>query len=340
MKNKSEFNLITAFYNLWFPRGTKEITIIAPPSYDGLSDAELTSSNYALMDRVGDRDSVYAMGKLLSRRYSKALIHLISSENLQSQSLLKNYVIIGGPGGIVKNIENNTQETFEGNEACRLFSNKIDSKVSYTDDCESFLFDSIKYKSQYNDRQYMTLDYGYFASFKNPFLKSTKVVMLHGSHTLGVLGSTRVFDGEEDSKQNYLTLRSSLKNEEEFNNLEFETFFSVDVTNGEVSCPSISASTIIPLRKSKKAIRSDTSRSTKHQSLNELKELIQSNIRIAIGKSNVSTKKEMLEKFLNEFSKMESISESQLYDVEKLCNANPSLPEDYVESMRSVLGFD
>lgn len=329
-----------AFYNLWFPKTTKEITIIAPPADDNLKDAELTSSNYALLDRLGDRDSIYTLGKLLSRKYPKALIHLMSSENFQHQSLLKNYVIIGGPGGLITNSETGKKERFEGNEACVVFSEKIESKISYTDDCESLQFDNIKYQSEYSEKGYMCLDYGYFASIKNPFLRTNKIIMIHGSHTLGVLGSIRVFDDLEDSKTNYQILHTYLKNNKDLADLEFETFFKVEVTNGEPMCPSIANSIIIPLQDSKDILFQHKHDTIIHHSLSKLKESIESKIRIAINNTNIEDKKNKLEYFLTEFINLESISEKQLTDIDKLCEENPSIPEEYIISMRGILNVN
>lgn len=124
------------FYDLWFPKYTQSITIVGTPADDNLEDAKLTSPNYALMDNLGDRDSIYEIGKLLSRKYQNALIDLRCSKNFDAQSLTKNLVVIGGPGGSY----NNSEDTIDGNEVCRIFSQEhIKTKISYSDDCENLM---------------------------------------------------------------------------------------------------------------------------------------------------------------------------------------------------------
>ncbi len=327
----------TFFYELWFPKNTTDITVIAPPSYDNLPDAELTSPNYALLDRLWDRDSIYAIGKLLSRRYPKATIHLSCSDDLANQSLYKNLVIIGGPGGIVLNTQTNKMEPSFGNEACRLFSKKIDTSIAYTNDCEIMLFGNCKYESEYDDNSVMSLDYGYFSSFKNPLLRRTKVIMLHGSHTLGVLGATRVFDGEEDSEPNFDTLRKKYNAEGTLRNVQFEVFFKVAAANGEVECPCIEEDKVLELfvaNEPKKRERQKPNWSS--QSL-DLRTQIESILKVAIGNANLDTKKKELKTLLKLYKGNETLSEPALQELLQLCNENPSIPQDTIDHMKGVL---
>ncbi|GHU13794.1 hypothetical protein FACS1894161_4070 [Spirochaetia bacterium] len=84
----------------------------------------------------------------------------------------------------------------------------------------------------------MTNDYGYFSAFQNPLLGTTRIILLHGIHTLGVLGATRIFDGCESNSIANLNLLNKYFNERPDKlKYNFETFFEVKVTRGVVSCP-------------------------------------------------------------------------------------------------------
>jgi hypothetical protein len=230
------------FYRLWFARTTQEITIVAPPSFDGLKDAELTSTNYAQMDRIGDRDSVYAIGKLLSRRYPRSTLHLTCSEDFTAQGLRKNFVILGGPGGTRLSSEGSGVEPVEGNEACRVFMRRAQSAISYSADCESMLIGGSERRASYDNCRHMIQDYGAYSAFQNPFHQASRIVMIHGIHTLGVLGAARAFDGEPDSRQNYDRLLEFFGSVDLIGSTAFECAFEVAVLNGEVECPALDRS--------------------------------------------------------------------------------------------------
>ena len=68
------------FFKIWFPKNSKQISIVPGKEPYPNSDADVTSCNYALLDYVGDKDAVYETAKLLSRRYPKADILLEPSD--------------------------------------------------------------------------------------------------------------------------------------------------------------------------------------------------------------------------------------------------------------------
>lgn len=238
------------FYDIWFGKKTKSITIVPGKEPFPLVDAELTSSNYALMDYVGDKDSVFEAAKLLSRVYNKAEILLEPSDRKCS---LENYecdmLVIGGPGGSEYTNPNGLVEPENGNDLVKelMFSEShiiknasiSRSVVRYTEDCEKMFINGREqfFCAEYDAKGIMTSDYGYFASIVNPWSKKHRIVILHGIHTLGVLGAVKVFNDGLES-QNNISLLRKLGFGEGFN--EFECVFKVPIYRGKIATPQIS----------------------------------------------------------------------------------------------------
>ena len=63
--------------------------------------------------------------------------------------------------------------------------------------------------------------------------------MIHGIHTLGVLGGVRIFDGEPDSRHNFERLAEFAGSIDVVGNSAFQCAFEVAVLNGEVECPNV-----------------------------------------------------------------------------------------------------
>lgn len=238
------------FYDIWFGKKPKAISIVPGKEPFPLQDAELTSSNYALMDYVGDKDSVLEAAKLLSRNYHKTDILLEPSDK---KCMLGNYecnmLVIGGPGGSDYKNPNGLVEPENGNDLTKelMFSvsNVIQnasisrSVVRYTEDCERMFIKGHKQEfcAEYDGNGIMTSDYGYFATITNPWSKKHRIVLLHGIHTLGVLGAVKVFDDKEDAQVN-LDLLQKLGFGSDFN--EFECVFKVPIYKGKIVTPQIS----------------------------------------------------------------------------------------------------
>lgn len=237
------------FFKIWFPKNTKQIFIVPGKEPFPILDAELTSSNYALLDYVGDKDAVYECAKLLSRRYPNANITLEPSDK---KSLLQNFdcnmVVIGGPGGDEYINPNGKQENVNGNDITKLlmFSESHIIKqsaisrsiVKYSSDCEHLILGGgYNYCADYDKSGIMTSDYGYFASIVNPWNPKYQIIIIHGIHTLGVLGAVKIFSDDTLSSENILMLRKlGLANS--FN--EFECIFKVPVFNGKIGVPKLS----------------------------------------------------------------------------------------------------
>lgn len=233
------------FFELWFPASTKEITIVASPADEKLNDANMESRNYALMDNIGDRDAVLEIIQLLSKHYPYAHISLMETSKFLPSMICNNLVIIGGPGG-------NEYVTFdghtvndEGNKICRWFSERFKTKISYTNDCETMVVENKRYTATY-DGSLMKSDYGYFAAINNPTNSQSRVILIHGIHTLGVVGAAKAFSSDINAEGNYRTLHNKILNAYS-PSINFEAFFKVEVFNGQAFCPQISLENILLL---------------------------------------------------------------------------------------------
>lgn len=327
------------FYELWFPRDTQHLTIIAPPADDDLEDAKVTSHNYALLDTLGDRDSIYNIGKLLSRRFPKAIIDLKCSESLSGGSidLNDNLVIIGGPGG---SYNDNVEYEYGGNEVCRLLSKAhIKSKISYSDDCEKMIVSEMAspLQTKYDKRsKLMTLDYGYFSAFKNPFFGKTRIIMLHGIHTLGVLGATRIFDGvEQDSINNLTSLKSYIDEQDAKTGYNFETFFEVKVMRGWITCPLLELNNINYFNNSISNLNIQKHKNRIEDS--KLKETIVNLIKIARNNTVDDSRKRAHTELIKKMSSLANDNVDVLRKIFEICLKNSNIPENYIDEINALI---
>lgn len=330
------------FYDLWFPRNTQNITIVAPPSSDNLADAELTSSNYALLDRLGDRDSIYAMGKLLSRRYPRAVIHLASADDFKRPNFSQNFVIIGGPGS--KDAPPGTVDPMVGNRVCRDFSGRLSSRFHYSDDCETLHLDGKSLVAQNDAEGHMTKDHGVFTAFVNPYLRSTRIVMLHGIHTLGVLGATRLFDGELDSTPNFTLLEQM--SDPGWDSLRdgFECLFEVNILYGEVECPTLDPANIFTLRKFDTAIKrpaapASLDHGTSIISASELRDDILHRLEVA-RQQTLSMHEGTIADLHKAMKEIGDPDTELMQRILEICRQNIKIPPENVKAIRSLLNND
>ncbi|MEH2946712.1 hypothetical protein [Sporofaciens sp. JLR.KK001] len=235
------------FYKLWFPTNTSDITLVVAVDDERPVDSALTSHNYGFVDSIADKDAVLEVSKLLSRKYPKARITVCKIENFNPQDIRKNLVVIGGPGGDEYVRADGTKMESEGNEICRKLSQNIHSRISYTNDCEEMLILDKRYRAKY-DKGIMCEDIGYFSAVQNPSNLKNRIILIHGIHTLGVLGAARVFSDERDAENNYETIYKWIVNQGAKIGIDFETFFKVDVLNGEAFCPVLEMDNVFPLR--------------------------------------------------------------------------------------------
>lgn len=236
------------FFDFWFPADTAEIYVVASPADEKVQDAQLASRNYAFMDNLGDRDAILEIVKLLSKYYPKAHISIMETDRFPSDSLRNNIVVIGGPGGTEYVSFDGKVIDDEGNKICKMFTQKFKSHVSYTNDCEFMNVDGTTYSAGYDVDGFMNSDYGYFASIVNPINPNNRVVLIHGIHTLGVVGAAMAFSTDIKAEMNYRLLHKTIT-ENKALSIEFEAFFRVDVFNGQAFCPVISQENVFLLNR-------------------------------------------------------------------------------------------
>ena len=224
-------------FRFWFPRGTSTIWVVCPQDHHPSEYADRASSDYTYLDNLGDQDALLELMVFLSRHYPNATIEHFSSGDLPRGHTSGNLVVVGGPGS--------TSDI--GNSVCKEMMEAINSRVSYSDDCEHMTVTRGKEASRELSAEYrggassdnatqprIREDIGYFARFPNPLNKESRVVLVNGIHTTGVLGAARAFSERRDALPNFHTvLRKGT------NSTGFECYFKVHVLSGNVRVPSV-----------------------------------------------------------------------------------------------------
>jgi hypothetical protein len=224
---------------IWFPNDVNTIHVItSTESEKRIQFAAPESDNYMLLESLGDKDSLLSVVTFLNRNYRNINTPMYAADNFQA-SLEENMVVIGGPG----------DEEGDSNPVCKIFTDKMNGRITYSDDCEKLLFNEKEYTAQKNGNKTVK-DYGYFARFPNPLNPRTSVVLIHGIHTFGVLGAAKAFSDHPSAQGN---IRKVLKkfNLDDIKQMSFECFFPVDVLQQSVVCPEIDEENIFPLGKRK-----------------------------------------------------------------------------------------
>lgn len=241
-------------FRFWFARGTSTIWVVCPQDHHPSEYAGRASPDYTYMDNLGDQDALLELMVFLSRHYPNATIAHFSSGDLPAGHTSGNLVVVGGPGS--------TSDI--GNSVCKEMMEAIDSRVSYSNDCERMTVTTRKGASLELTAEYrggassdttmqprIREDIGYFARFPNPLNKESTVVLVNGIHTTGVLGAARAFGERRDALPNFhKVLRSGAIS------TGFECHFKVRVLSGNVRVPSLEVDDVFPAS----AIINDTPR--------------------------------------------------------------------------------
>lgn len=222
---------------IWFPNDVKTIHIItSTESEKRVQFSAPESDNYMLLESLGDKDSLLSVVTFLNRYYRNINTPLYAADSF-SGSLEDNIVVIGGPG----------DDEGDGNPICKIFSDKMQTKISYSDDCERLLYKGNEYLAEKKGNKTVK-DWGYFARFPNPLNPRTSVVLVHGIHTFGVLGAAKAFSDHPAAQGNIRKVLQKL-NLDDIKQASFECFFPVDVLQQSVVCPDIDEDYIFPLIK-------------------------------------------------------------------------------------------
>lgn len=222
---------------IWFPSNVKTIHVItSTESEKRIQFAAPESDNYMLLESLGDKDSLLSVVTFLNRNYRNINTPMYAADNF-SGSLEDNIIVIGGPG----------EEEGDENRICKLFTEKMQVKITYSEDCEKLLYEGQEYVAKKQGNKTI-MDFGYFARFPNPFNPRSSVVLVHGIHTFGVLGAAKAFSDHPSAQAN---IRKVMKKFEldDIKQASFECFFPVDVLEQSVVCPEINEDNILPLIK-------------------------------------------------------------------------------------------
>ena len=232
-------------YRFWFPRETSTIWVVCPQDHDPSEYADRSNPDYTYLDNLGDEDALLELMVFLSRHYPNATIGHFSSGDLPEGHTGGNLVVLGGPGSV----------SSISNRICREMMEAIDSRVSYSEDCEHMEIGlggdrSLGLHAEYRKetggvsgaQRRIRQDVGYFAHFPNPVNEECAVVLVNGIHTTGVLGSARAFSDRREALQNFHAVLGS-----GVGAMSFECHFGVRVLNGHVRVPSVESGHVFPV---------------------------------------------------------------------------------------------
>lgn len=222
---------------IWFKKNIPYIHLICGPELEKTKFAYRSSPNYIFMDTLEDKDSLVELLMFLSRQYPNTRMVRYASDNIPPDIIEGDLVVIGGPGEI----------DGPGNVICKQMMERINSRFSYSDDVESLIFKGKKYNASYDRNEYIERDLGYFASFPNPYNKTSRVILVNGIHTYGTFGASLVFSDHPSTKVNIHRILENFSNIKS-KDLAFECFFEVNVLHGGgVSCPQVEYGNIIKI---------------------------------------------------------------------------------------------
>ena len=220
---------------IWFPNDVQTVHVVTSTECEKRDFASPECDNYMFLESLGDKDALLEIMIFLNRNYKADSMPMYSADNFPGHHLEDNLVVIGGPG----------DECGDGNSVCKIMMDKMNMKVSYSEDCEKMFYRGTEYEAiKKGDK--IVKDYGYFARFPNPFNPKSSVVLINGIHTFGVVGAAKVFSDHPSAQGNIREVMKKL-NLDEIKQPSFECFFPVDVLQQCVVCPAIDEDYILPL---------------------------------------------------------------------------------------------
>ncbi|WP_157716045.1 hypothetical protein [Roseivirga echinicomitans] len=238
---KNDFIYKKLIDKIWFNTNSEPRLSIVVSSIQNIEENTASAADYLFLENLGDKGALLDIMTFLSRLYPNIEPSISQATDFDNHE--GNIVVLGGPG----------DESGYCNSLCATMMEKIDSKFSYSEDCEVLLLDGKTYKAQKKDNR-ISIDYGYFARFPNPFNPKYSVVLIHGIHTFGVWGAAKAFSYHTVAHKNVKTVMEKF-NLNDINDSAFECFFKVKIQNlhnsiskSYVECPKISSEDIFPLK--------------------------------------------------------------------------------------------
>ena len=187
------------------------------------------------LENLGDKDSLLEIMTFLNRTYRNVNINMYAADEFPGNLMEGNLVVIGGPG----------DKEGDENNVCRTMMQKMNLKISYSEDCEKLLYKCHDYVATKKGNKTQK-DYGYFARFPNPFNARASVVLVNGIHIFGVLGASKAFSDHPSTQGNIKKLLTKL-NLDDVRQAAFECFFEVEVMQPTVVCPNIDEGYVLPI---------------------------------------------------------------------------------------------
>lgn len=222
---------------IWFPNDVRTAHVVtSTESEKRIQFSAPESDNYMLLESLGDKDSLLSVITFLNRHYRNINTPMYAADSF-SASFEDNIVVIGGPG----------DDDGDGNPVCKIFTEKMQVQITYSEDCEKLLYKGQEYIAKKQGNKTVK-DWGYFARFPNPLNPRASVVLIHGIHTFGVLGAAKAFSDHPSAQENIRKVMKKL-NLDDIKQASFECFFAVDVLQQSVVCPCINEEYILPLTK-------------------------------------------------------------------------------------------
>ena len=200
--------------------------------------------DYTYLDNLGDQDALLELIVFLSRHYPNTTIRHFHSGDLPDGQVSGNLVVLGGPGS-----------NDIGNSVCAEMMAEMNSRVSYSEDCEQMTIRTgqnraVELRAEYHSgtssgataHRRIRKDVGYFARFPNLLDRESAVVLVNGIHTTGVLGAARAFSDRPDALPNFHTVLKTGAGSS-----GFECYFKVPVLSGDVRVPSVEIEQVFPI---------------------------------------------------------------------------------------------
>jgi hypothetical protein len=149
--------------------------------------------DYARIERIGDKDSIYEAQMQLAHVYTSQQIYTYPSSWFPVTHYDESLVVIGGPLGDESNGNGQASETSGGNALTQEINKRCNLPISYSKDCNTLYLDGQEYKTEYvsPEAEVMLADHGVLARLPNPWNPEQRLLLFQGTHTYGVLGAVR-----------------------------------------------------------------------------------------------------------------------------------------------------
>lgn len=170
----------------WFEPTVRDIHIVCAGETELTRFATPTATDYLNIDTFDDRDALFEVATFLARAYPDTKIHRHIAGQHSNDILDGNLVVLGGP---------------RNNAVTNDLSSLVQCNYRYTEDKSALEIISgssgIRLEPRIDDGL-LVEDVAYFGYFLNPFNQTHRIVMSHGLHTFGTLGSALAFaDGHQ-----------------------------------------------------------------------------------------------------------------------------------------------